>query len=291
LYHSGFAYDTNSNQAIIFGGVATDIWSDETWIWDGSNWLKANSPTNPSAREKVAMAYDEERDRVVLFGGAMDTTIFDDTWEWDGSNWQLMNPTHKPPARCCHAMAYDNIQKKVLLYGGWSHVTGEFFNDTWVWDGKDWAEVTCCGIPLSAAHTLVNFSDENRVVAVPSTEAINTWYWDGEQWSEIVKRPDPSRADGRSAYDSQYKRIIFFGGNRNGTLLNETWVFNNQTWDLLNLATQPPARYGHILFYDTKRHSIILFGGVGSEGFLDDTWELNLPEDLSALFFEATPTP
>jgi hypothetical protein len=289
LYHSGFAYDTNSNEAIIFGGATKDKWSDETWVWDGSNWLRANSPTSPSAREKTAMAYDEARDKIVLFGGAMDKTIFDDTWEWNGSSWQLMNPTHNPPARCCHALAYDSVQKKVMLYGGWNHITGEFFNDTWEWDGNDWTEVTCCNIPLSAA--LVNFSDESKVIAVPSTESVNTWSWDGAKWSEIAVRPNPSRADGRSAYYGKYKRIIFFGGIRNSTLLNETWVFDGQEWNLLSLPTQPPARYGHIMFYDTKRQSIILFGGAGSEGLLGDTWELNLPEDLLSLVSGATPTP
>jgi hypothetical protein len=71
--------------------------------------------------------------------------------------------------------------------------------------------------------------------------------------------------------------------------LNDTWVFDGQRWDLVNLPTQPPARYGHMMFYDAKRQSIILFGGAGDEGLLQDMWELNLPEDLSSLF-SATPS-
>jgi hypothetical protein len=289
LFHSGVAYNTSSNEAVVFGGITTDTWSDETWIWNGDKWLRANSLTKPSAREKTAMAYDESRDKVVLFGGALGDDIFADTWEWDGNRWQSLTPIHKPPARCCHALAYDSVQKKVLLYGGWNHTTGEFFNDTWQWDGKDWTEVSCCEIPLSAAHTLVNFTDENKVIAVPSTEFTNTWTWDGVTWREVSVRPDPSRADGRSAYYSLSKRVVFFGGNRDGTLLNDTWVFDGQKWDLVNLPTQPPARYGHMMFYDVKRQSIILFGGAGDEGLLQDMWELNLPEDLSSLF-SATPS-
>jgi N-acetylneuraminic acid mutarotase len=291
LSHSGFAYDTKSSEAVVFGGIFKDKWSDETWIWNGNNWRKANTSTSPSAREKTAMAYDEARDRTVLFGGVMDETVFDDTWEWNSRNWQLMSPTHKPPARCCHALAYDSMQKKVVLYGGWNAATGEFFSDTWMWDGKDWTEMTCCNIPQTAAHTLVNFSDRTRVVAVPSTEFVNTWQWDGEKWSEITIHPNPSRADGRSAYDNKNRRIVFFGGIRNGTFLNDIWVFDGQTWNLLNLPTQPPARYGHILFYDTTRRTVILFGGTESAGLLGDTWEHNLPEDLSGLFSKTTATP
>lgn len=291
LAHSGFAYNTHSNEAVVFGGITKDKWSDETWIWDG-NWHKADSPTKPPAREKVAMAYDESRDIMVLFGGMMNTEIFDDTWEWDGKTWKLMNPTHTPTARCCHAMAYDNVQKTVLLYGGWNQSTGEFFNDTWEWNGDDWVELPRSDVPQTAAHTLVNFSAENKVIAMPASEYGNTWQWNGEMWTEITAHPNPSRADSRSAYDRKYNRVILFGGIKDGTIfLNDTWIFNGQEWNLLNISTQPPARYAHIMFYDVKRQSVILYGGAGNEGVVNDTWELKLPQDLSALFIQETPMP
>jgi len=292
LGHSGFAYDINSNEGVVFGGIFKDKWSDETWVWNGNDWRKADVVNKPPAREKVAMAYDETRDMMVIFGGRMDKTIFDDTWEWDGRDWKLVEPAHKPPARCCHAMAYDSVQKKVLMYGGWNGITGEFFNDTWVWDGKDWAELPSGAIPLLAAHMLVNFSSENNVVVVPSAQ-YNTWKWNGSNWDEVFSLPKPSRADGRSVYDSQYKRIVLFGGIENGsTFLNDTWVFDGETWILLNLSPLPPARYAHIMFYDIKRNSVILFGGSGQEDLLSDTWELVLSQDLSSVIVtDKTPTP
>jgi hypothetical protein len=287
-----FAYDINSREGVVFGGIFKDKWSDETWLWNGSDWQKVDSAVKPPAREKVAMAYDEARDKTVIFGGSMDKTVFDDTWEWDGRSWKLLEPTHKPPARCCHAMAYDNVQKTILLYGGWNQNTGEFFNDTWEWDGKDWVELPSGNVPLSAAHMLVNFSTENKVVAVPSTKFVNTWEWNGRKWNEIISLPNPSRADGRSVYDSQYKRIILFGGIENGsTFLNDTWVFDGKVWSLINTSLSPPARYAHVIFYDLKRHCIILFGGAGKESLLGDTWELVLPQDLSAVLVDNTPTP
>ena len=152
------AYNTKSGEAVVFGGITNGNWSAETWIWNGNSWQKADLPAAPSAREKSAMAYDEARDRVVLFGGAADKNVFDDTWEWDGKSWRLMNPAHEPPTRCCHAMTYDGVQKKVLLYGGWNQNTGEFFKDTWEWDGKDWTEVNCCDAPAASGLALVDFS-------------------------------------------------------------------------------------------------------------------------------------
>ena len=293
LAASGFAYDTNSDEGIVFGGIYKDKWTDDTWIWNGTGWRKADVTIKPPAREKVAMAYDEARDRMVIFGGSMDKTVFDDTWEWDGNNWKLVTPAHKPPARCCNAMAYDSVQKKVIMYGGWNGVTNEFYRDTWAWDGKDWIELPSGNIPLSAAHTLVNFSSENNVIAVPSTLNVNTWKWNGSNWSEILSIPKPSRADGRSVYDSRYNRVIFFGGIENGTsFLDDTWVFDGQSWDLLAVSSSPPPRYSHVMFYDAKRHCVILFGGVGKEGLLGDTWQLVLPQNLSSVVTtDKTPMP
>lgn len=290
LSHSGFAYDSASSEAVVFGGLTKNTWSGETWVWNGENWLKASPPVSPSAREKLAMAYDEARDKIVLFGGMMDKTVFDDTWEWNGNNWELINPIHKPPARCCHAVDYDNVQKKVLLYGGWNHLTGEFFSDSWEWDGKDWVEVTCCGTPPASAHTLLNFSARNEIMLLNSVD-FGSWVWDGKSWQSPSIDLPPARQDGRVAYDRKYQRAILFGGIHNNEYLNDTWLFDGQTWSILNLPTQPTARYSHIMFYDTKRQSIILFSGAGSDDALEDTWELNLPEDLSSFLFGATSTP
>jgi hypothetical protein len=302
LVHSGFAYDTNLQEAIVFGGIYQDQWSDDTWIWDGSNWQKAKTLVAPPAREKGTLAYDENREKVVLFGGSMDKDVFDDTWEWDGKTWQEMEPAHQPPARCCHAMAYDSVQKKVLLYGGWNAVTGQFFNDSWEWDGEDWEKLSSGNLPLAAGHVLINFSSEHKVIAVPSGKSVNTWAWDGSQWSEIVSHPTPARADSKSAYVSEYNKIVFFGGAtlgdtmlsetpfcgpgleqsllcRNTTYLADTWVFDGRAWYTLDIPSSPDGRFGHVLFYDMQRNSIILFGGIGEKGLLGDTWELTVSQD------------
>ena len=292
LGQSGFAYNTNTNEGIVFGGIYKDKWSDDTWIWDGNNWSISNVTNKPPARTNLAMAYDEARDKMVIFGGSMDKTVFDDTWEWDGNAWKLINPAHTPPARCCHAMAYDSVQKKVLLYGGWNGNTGEFFSDTWAWDGEDWTELPQGNEPLASAHTLVKFSSGNKIISTPSGFN-NTWEWDGKVWNQINNASlTPHRADGRSVYDNKYERIILFGGINSGTVfLNDTWVFDGQNWTLLDILSSPPARYSSILFYDVKRNSVILFGGVGADGVLGDTWELTLPKDLSSSIVPITPTP
>lgn len=292
MTHSGFAYDTNSGEGVVFGGIYKNRWSDETWIWDGDDWRQADAATSPPAREKVAMAYDESRDRMVIFGGSMQETLFDDTWEWDGQDWQLVEPAHKPPARCCHAMAYDSARDRVIMHGGWNALTGEFFYDMWAWDGTDWQEVSDGVAPGGSGHALVDFAAQDVVVATPSGFD-GTWLWNGRSWIGLDAFLDPHRSDARAVYAPDNQQIVLFGGATTEApwYLNDTWVFDGQMWHLLNIVSAPPARYGHVMFHDTKRQSVVIFGGAGENSLLRDTWQLYLPEDWSSATVDIIPTP
>src|SRR5206468_11025348 len=99
---SAMAYDSARGRTVLFGGTnAADL--DDTWEWDGSQWLRATPAVSPPARRQHAMAYDIARDRVVLFGGFGGGNRFADTWEWDGSQWTNPKPQLSPPARLAHA--------------------------------------------------------------------------------------------------------------------------------------------------------------------------------------------
>src|SRR5437588_13043860 len=46
-----------------------------------------------------------------------------------------------PPARQGMGMAYDAAREQVVLFGwGLDCCSGNFFNDTWVWDGTTWTQ-------------------------------------------------------------------------------------------------------------------------------------------------------
>ncbi len=283
------AFIESSNTAILFGGISPEKWLNETWTWNGKTWNQVFPVNSPPARTKPAMAYDESRNRVVLFGGAMDKTPFNDTWEWDGQDWQLMNPTHKPPARCCHGMAYDSVNKNILIYGGWDSNRDVLFRDIWKWDGTDWTEIPG-DMPEMSGHTMVNFSANSEIISV-QTGGYGTWSWDGTTGKNLEMVNPPHRSEGKIAYDSIYKRGVFFGGIADNQMLNDTWVYSGEKWLELSLPNNPSARFGHVLFYDSNRESVILFGGIGDNGTrLGDTWELKLPNDLSDLIEVSPPS-
>jgi hypothetical protein len=91
-YDHAMAYDGYSGQVVMFGGYTAvsgfwNVWND-TWTWDGSNWMQRSPPNGPSARCCHAMVYDAPNNQVLLFGGrdywivSSDTTVFSDTWVW-----------------------------------------------------------------------------------------------------------------------------------------------------------------------------------------------------------------
>jgi Galactose oxidase, central domain len=99
-------------------------------------------------------------------------------------------------------------------------------------------------------------------------------------WSTISPPTAPPALKYASAvYDSDNKTIVLFGGERrDGTLSDDTWVWNGSTWtDYPATAIQaPPARRLAAMAFDPGLHQLILFGGEGPDGeLLGDTWAWN----------------
>ena len=64
------AADLDAARARLFGGEVVADYSDETWEWDGSQWL-LRATGLPSGRPSIqhAISYDAKRGRVVMLGG------------------------------------------------------------------------------------------------------------------------------------------------------------------------------------------------------------------------------
>lgn len=198
------AYDAARDRVVLFGGQGTDPMmdlTDDTWEWDGTDWLERTPATRPDHRVGHVMAYDAARARVVLFGGVgVDSFERDDTWEWDGTNWvQRWSTTTPPPPRMGSAMAYDGTREVVVLFGGSFYpATENRLNDTWEWDGGSWRDRSpsppAASPPTRDAPALAWDPLGEQVVLFGgwagisgSGEYINlndTWTWDGTTWIE-----------------------------------------------------------------------------------------------------------
>jgi uncharacterized protein (TIGR03437 family) len=154
-------YDSAHGQTVLFGGYLLSLgisFANDTWTWDGSNWIQKSPQNSPPARVHHVMAYDSAHSQVVLFGGAVRAGATNDTWTWDGSNWTQKSPQNSPSGRESHAMAYDSAHGQIVLFGGYAGSSSNvLFGDTWTWDGGGAGtipQVNTGGIVNNASYNL-----------------------------------------------------------------------------------------------------------------------------------------
>ena len=113
------AFDSDRNVIVLFGGYSGVAGNGEplqdTWEWDGVDWIQKNSSNVPNARSGHHLVYDSLRKVSVLFGGYQQNA---QTWEWDGNDWSLSEPIISPPNRSGGAMVYDSTRHEIVLSAG-----------------------------------------------------------------------------------------------------------------------------------------------------------------------------
>jgi len=236
----GIAYHERSRRLVLFGGRS---WTqpypsvNDTWEWDGRDWLLRQPLSAPSARLGPTMVYDADRGRVVLFGGtvmgpggcsAADPPSCSETWTWDGADWRRRTPDDSPSRRATAGMAYDSTAGTVVLFGGYGEHAGAcgreediLCSDTWTWDGGSWTE--------------------RDPVASP-----------GERWMLAL------------AQDVARGRVVLFGGwNAFLQPLTDLWHWDGAGWQRPEPFVVAPGRYGPGLAYDPIGGGVLVFGGRG----------------------------
>lgn len=95
-YGAQVALNPANGHAILFGGLRLDIdakgiqkqvYANDMWEWDGTNWKQLTTNNAPPARENAAMDFDFSRNNFVLFGG-WSGYYLSDTWVLDGNDWR-----------------------------------------------------------------------------------------------------------------------------------------------------------------------------------------------------------
>ena len=102
------------------------------------------------------MAYNSQQDQVILFGGFVQNAPLNDTLGLgDSSTWQQITSFGvRPLARVGHAMAYDSQRSPSYPVRSPFGENSSFQNDTWVWDGSLWRQITPSGtVPPSSRQS------------------------------------------------------------------------------------------------------------------------------------------
>lgn len=85
----------------------------------------------------------------------------------------------------------------------------------------------------------------------------------------------PARHSAVMVWDSSRNEIVLFGGRDGGTLYDDTWIWNGQTWVERSPANRPPARWNHGGAFDPARGELVIFGGGIGNPITADTWVWN----------------
>lgn len=105
----------------------------------------------------------------------------------------------------------------------------------------------------------------------------DTWLFDGAAWTQALPSVRPAARSGhRLAHDLLRGRVVLFGGNTSGALLNDTWEWDGTSWLAQVPAHAPSHRTHSAMAFDLPRARTVLFSGANggtSPLITNDTWE------------------
>ena len=223
---------------VLFGGANNSaVLQNDTWLWNGNNWIVQSPAHVPTARQYPVLTYDITNDTVLLFGGnGTSTQFFSDTWTWGGGDWkQITNSSNTPPGRYgqCDGLRPNPWKDSALLVGT---------------RPTEWWTTTGCGTGLTGYKT--EYADSSAQVrsslllrhgyrqclmfggqgAISGVATFNsTWQWNNLDRSEAALLPvtsPPTLVNAQMVYTTGGTAILFGGENGLGNFTNQTWSWN-----------------------------------------------------------------
>jgi hypothetical protein len=279
--------DPSTGQTVLFGGRNNDSFFNDTWLWNGSNWVKQSPSTSPYGvgRNAAMVAFDPALGDPILFGGTIltpdgDALNYADTWRWTGSTWTVMNTTGFPNARNDGAMAFDPVSGKLILFGG-ADING-WYNDTWSFDGTTWTKLNPANSPAArSSATMALDPGTGRLLLYGGNSNAgtfnDTWTWTGSNWQQLSPTTSPGVGyEAAMTVDESTGRPVLFGGwggIGTGSYSDALWDWSGTSWVKRVVSPTPGGRLSVGLAYDANSGRLITFGGsldVGGIGA--DTW-------------------
>ena len=285
-------YDSTHNITILVGGMDSDGYSAETWIYNHSSntWIQMN-PSYTSfqipAIRSHEMVYDPIHDVVILFGGYAynlgargDTFIYNftaDVWTYID-----ISPSARPSQRSDPSMVYDSTHNIVILFGG-----NPILDDTWIYNysNNKWTDMNPSTKPSGRSrHSMVYDPVNDVVILFGGSDQVGlddeTWIYNytANTWTMLNPSTKPSPRNHHSmTYDSNHDLIILFGGGVGD--YQETWIYNYtaNTWTMEYPSNKPIGGYAPYMIYNPVYDEVVLFGGNDNSGELyNETWTYSL---------------
>lgn len=240
-------FDAARAQTVLFGGLSASGWFDDTWVYDGSGWLRKFPTHHPLARAGHALAYDPLREKVVLIGGTR-STPYDDIWEWDGNDWTQV-ASGIPGVGDGGAACFDPTLGGVLYNLGTTNL---------LWNGTN-AQVLSVAQPSGATNGDMVF-DAGLGAAMTSSGYDTKVFRMPTGWTSLSPQHPFSLFDYALSIDPILGRPILQGGsgsvgNSSSSGFGETWMWNGSNWAAIAAFPGPwNGRWKHAMAFDLSRH-------------------------------------
>ncbi len=256
---ASLAYDGVDGYAVLFGGRNATAFFNDTWEFNGTNWIRLTPTSAPLPRSAGLFAYDSVDHYVLLFGGQVTSggSPVNDTWSYAGGNWTNLTGSSPSPSPAWGAgMAFDDADGAMVYFGGSS--TGPpgcipVSSSTWTFSSGNWT---------------------NRSPVLPTA-------------------PPGVVGPAGMAYDPASESVLVFSGiGAVGFFCQATpelWAYHLGNWTNLTpfFAAGPSPRFGAGFAGDPAINGTLLFGGntswgAGISAVRNDTWTLDIGPGVRA---------
>lgn len=299
---AAMAYDPETSQVIMFGGLGTQGDFGDTWVWTGTGWIRPHLALSPHSRDGASMVYDQRLHGLVLIGGSPNAPVGPSeradlaaTWLWTGTEWKRLETVHAPAANSVPQsirapIAYDAATGRVVMVTTQMQTHFEACStETWTFDGSDWRlEQPTTALPASVA-ALVDEPQTGHIIAVLAPRApvvprgllttscaagsdaaralpsSSTWRWTSATWVETSAGTEPGGSRLEPSSNGTVLGLDAISG-RAMVLTDDderVWRWDGARWSALATAGIGPAPRSYSVQSVDRDGHVVLFGGVG----------------------------
>lgn len=234
------AFDTHRGRVVLFGGATNngfggDLYTNETWEYDGTNWTQCFPTNTPAARVHGALFYNPVQRVTTLYGG--DTRLSNpragDIWTWDGTNWTERVVTGDRPflgsqygSVARPQMVWDEARSYAVHTPTVANEPGMPFHVTWLWDGDRWIArpqvfegfgITPTWAGFGGGIAYDTFRREVVYWGGGGFDQTSLWRWNGNAWRrDSIDEAVGYSIDCAATYDQRRQALVQFGGNYSG---------------------------------------------------------------------------
>ena len=215
----------------------------ETWIYSAGTWSQQHPSTEPRGTVMAGVTYDPVGSSAILV-----TTLYGRpdslTWAFQAGNWAQVVTTTSPPALYGSTMAFDNstADQEIVLFADGLQLTGPtqgFWNQTWVYRGDEWVNVTAASGPAPpGGDAAMTYDSSERVVVLEDPQYLangtpgRTWEFANGRWSYLETPSDAAYLENGGCsfiYDPHDGYALLLGSGisaYSGNTTTQTWKLN-----------------------------------------------------------------